>query len=88
MQVPGRRSLGGRSHEVKVVPLDPVPAGMRRIEAERPEDGAVEALRRGEIGDPDRYVVEHVPTVAAARRSPWLLTPAGQRERMGAPTRR
>jgi hypothetical protein len=51
---------------MEVVPLNPPRSDTRRPYAERRENGAIEALRGGEVGDVDRHVVEHRPTIASS----------------------
>jgi hypothetical protein len=48
----------GRS-DVPVLPLDELGVGVTRLGAQHGEDGAVEALGRGEVRHSDRDVIEH-----------------------------
>jgi hypothetical protein len=56
---PARDRLPGFRPERKVVPLGEKFVRVILLDAERPEEDLVEALRHLAVGDPDAHVIEH-----------------------------
>ena len=73
VQPPAQRMLKVRRPNVPIGPLDQLGVRMAGLGAQRAQDGAIEALRRCEIRDGDRDVVEHPaePTWAISSGAQW-----------------